>query len=40
MNALISNVESTVYFLKAKKFNSIIINYDEQSTNLLIGINN
>src|SRR5210317_578620 len=34
MNALISNVESTVYFLKAKKFNSIIINYDEQSTNL------
>jgi glucose-6-phosphate isomerase len=34
MNALISNVESTVYFLKAKKFNSIIINYDEQSSNL------
>jgi glucose-6-phosphate isomerase len=34
MNALISNVEATVYFLKAKKFNSIIINYDEQSTNL------
>jgi glucose-6-phosphate isomerase len=34
MNALISNVESTVYFLKAKKFNSIIINYDGQSTNL------
>jgi glucose-6-phosphate isomerase len=34
MNALISNVESTVYFLKAKKFNSIIINYDEQSNNL------
>jgi glucose-6-phosphate isomerase len=34
MNALISNVESTVYFFKAKKFNSIIINYDEQSTNL------
>ena len=34
MNALISNVEATIYFLKAKKFNSIIINYDEQSTNL------
>jgi glucose-6-phosphate isomerase len=34
MNALISNVEATVYFLKSKKFNSIIINYDEQSTNL------
>jgi glucose-6-phosphate isomerase len=25
---------ATIYFLKAKKFNSIIINYDEQSTNL------
>ena len=34
MNALVSNVEATIYFLKAKKFNSIIINYDEQSTNL------
>jgi glucose-6-phosphate isomerase len=34
MKALISNVEATIYFLKAKKFNSIIINYDEKSTNL------
>ena len=34
MKALISNVEATIYFLKAKKLNSIIINYDEQSTNL------
>ena len=34
MKALVSNVESTIYFLKAKKFNSIIINYDEQSINL------
>jgi glucose-6-phosphate isomerase len=34
MKALISNVEATIFFLKAKKFNSIIINYDEQSTNL------
>ena len=34
MSALVSNVEATVYFLKAKKFNSIVINYDEQSTNL------
>jgi glucose-6-phosphate isomerase len=34
MNALVLNVEATIYFLKAKKFNSIIINYDEQSTNL------
>ena len=34
MNALVSNVEATIYFLKSKKFNSIVINYDEQSTNL------
>ena len=34
MRSLVSNVEATVYFLKAKKFNSIVINYDEQSTNL------
>jgi glucose-6-phosphate isomerase len=34
MKALVSNVEATIYFLNTKKFNSIIINYDEQSTNL------
>jgi glucose-6-phosphate isomerase len=34
MKQLISNVEATIYFLKSKKFNSIVINYDEQSTNL------
>ena len=34
INALVLNVEATIYFLKSKKFNSIIINYDEQSTNL------
>ena len=34
MKTLVSNVESTIHFLKTKKFNSIIINYDEQSTNL------
>ena len=34
MKELVSNVESTIYFLKEKKFNSIVINYDEQSTNL------
>ena len=34
LKALISNVEATIYFLKSKKFNSIVINYDEQSTNL------
>ena len=34
MKSLVSNVEATIYFIKLKKFNSIIINYDEQSTNL------
>ena len=34
LNALISNVNSTLYFIKNKKFNSIIINYDEKSENL------
>ena len=34
INALISNVSSTLYFMKKKKFNSIIINYDEKSENL------
>ncbi len=31
VNALISNVSSILYFSKQKKFNSIIINYDERS---------
>ena len=34
LNALISNVSSTLYFLKKKKYNSIILNYDNQSKNL------
>ena len=34
LNALISNVNSTVHFAKNKKFNSIIINYDHKSENL------
>jgi glucose-6-phosphate isomerase len=33
-NSLISNVSSTLYFMKNKKFNSIIINYDEKSDSL------
>ena len=28
MNSLISNVSSTLYFIRKKKFNSVIINYD------------
>ena len=34
LSNLVSNVEATLYYLKKKKFNSIIINYDERSTNL------
>ena len=34
LNALISNVSSTLYFIKKEKFNSVIINYDKQSENL------
>ena len=34
INSLISNVSSTIYYLKKKKFNSIIINYDESSESL------
>ena len=33
-NNLINNVASTIYFIKKKKFNSVIINYDERSENL------
>jgi len=34
INSLISNVSSTLYFIKNKKYNSVIINYDEKSQNL------
>ena len=34
MNSLIANVGSTLHFIKNKKFNSIIINYDQKSENL------
>ena len=34
INELITNVNNTLYFLKQKKFNSIILNYDESSENL------
>jgi glucose-6-phosphate isomerase len=34
MNSLIKNVSSTIDFIEKKKFNSIIINYDERSENL------
>ena len=34
LNSLVANVEATLYYIKKKKFNSIIINYDERSTNL------
>ncbi len=34
MNNLITNVNSIIYFSKKKKFNSIIINYDERSESI------
>ncbi len=34
LNSLILNVSSILYFIKNKKFNSIIINYDEKSESL------
>jgi len=34
LNSLISSVSSTLYFINKKKFNSIIINYDDKSKNL------
>lgn len=34
LNSLISNVNSLLYFHKKKKYNSIIINYDEKSASL------
>ena len=34
LNSLISNVSSLLYFHKKKKYNSIIINYDEKSAGL------
>ena len=33
LNSLIKNVASILFFIKKKKFNSIIINYDEKSEN-------
>ena len=34
LNNLVLNVSNIIFYLKNKKFNSIIINYDESSTNL------
>ena len=34
LNALVSNVSATLYKIKKKKFNSIIVNYDDNSKNL------
>ena len=35
INSLVSNVASIIFLLKQKKFNSVIINYDPKSINLL-----
>ena len=34
INELVTNVNNTLYFIKKKKFNSIILNYDESSESL------
>jgi len=34
INGLVDSVTSTIFFIKKKKFNSIILNYDEQSEDL------
>mgnify|MGYP006145852187 CR=1 FL=1 len=34
INLLVSNVSNTLFFIKKKKFNSIILNYDNSSDNL------
>ena len=34
IDGLVTNVNNTLYFFKKKKFNSIILNYDENSENL------
>ena len=34
LQSLVSTVSSTLYFIKKKKFNSVIINYDEKSENI------
>ena len=34
INSLLTNVSNTLFFLKKKKFNSIILNYDESSKNI------
>ena len=34
LNSLISSVEATLHYIKNKKYNSVIINYDEKSQNL------
>ena len=34
IDALVTNVDAIINFTKSKKYNSIIINYDEQSSSL------
>ena len=34
LNALISNVSATIYYIKKRKFNSVVINYDNNSEGL------
>ena len=34
LNSLVKNVSSILFLIKKKKYNSVILNYDEQSENL------
>tara|TARA_B100001057_G_C22845661_1_gene948934 strand:+ start:861 stop:2030 length:1170 start_codon:yes stop_codon:yes gene_type:complete len=36
LNSLIQNVSSTLHFIKMKKFNSVILNYDKSSSDLFL----
>ncbi len=36
LNSVINNVSTTLYLIKNKKFNSVIINYDKKSENLFL----
>ena len=36
LNALISNVNSILFFIKKKKYNSIILNYDQKSEGFIL----
>ena len=40
MNLLLRNVSNIIFFLKNKKYNSVILNYDQKSEDFFYGISN